>query len=517
MIEQHWSLAEKFIKKWFWLYLFSFIVAPFWYIIKIILSTDLKVDEIWIIYGVMSLMVLLSSFNDLWMAESMNKFIPEYITKKRYDKVKSIIVYAMLTQLVTWSIIFLLFFFWADFLAKNYFHDIRSIIIIKTFSFFFLWSTFIHVLLVFFQAVQNTFIQKFTELLRMTFILWFTLYMFVTEVWDLYHYSLSWVIWLYFGVIVAFIFFYIKYYKVYLRNVKINYSKELFIKIIKYAVIVFLWTQASTLLSQVDMQMIIYILWNTDAWYYTNYLSIIWIPFVIIWPIFSFLFPVFSEMIAKEEHHKIKVIKSIFTKNFLSLSIVFSILFFVFWTIIATVLFWDKFYMSWVILQYSIFFLSFNFLLQINFNILASNWKIKERLYIILKALLFNTIWNIILIKILWVWWSALATWLWWILIWYLSEKELKEYHTKFDYLYLFKNILVFLLIWLFMYIYLVPYINDIDRTINKLLALTFISTIYFIIYAIINISDFKYFYKEIRKIKTWWKQDIEYIWDMTQ
>ncbi len=517
MIEQHWSLAEKFIKKWFWLYLFSFIVAPFWYIIKIILSTDLQVDEIWIIYWVMSLMVLVSSFNDLWMAESLNKFIPEYITKNRYDKVKSILFYAISAQFITWSIIFLLFFFWADFLWNHYFHDLRSVNIVKIFAFFFLWSTFFHVINVFFQAIQDTFLQKITDLFRMTFILSFTLYMFFTDIWNMFYYSLSWVLGLYFWIFIVILMFYKKYYLVYLKDVDIIFSKKLFITIFKYAIIVFLWSQASTLLSQVDMQMIIYILWNTDAWYYTNYLSIIWIPFIIIGPVFWFLFPVFSEMVAKNEHNKIKLIKSIFIKNFLSFSIVFSILFLVFWTIISTILFWQKFLQSWIILQYSILFLSFNFLLQINFNILAANWKIKERLKIILLALWVNTILNLIFIYLIWVSWAALATGFGWLLIWYLSELKLKEYHTKFDFVYLFKNIIIFSIIWFLMYIYIIPIFININSRLNELFLLTFISLIYFWIYFIVNLEDFKYFYKEIKKIKSWWKQKLEYIWDIPQ
>lgn len=504
MIEQHNSLAEKFVKKWIWLYVFSFIVSPIWYIIKIILSWELSVDEIWIIYWVISLMVLVSSFNDLWMAESLNKFIPEFITEKRYDKVKSILAYAILAQLITWWIIFLFFYFWADFLSINYFRDTRSENIIKLFAFFFLWTTFFHVISIFFQAIQDTFLQKIIELFRMLFILCFTIYIFLTNSWNLFTYSLSWILWLYFWIIVAIYLFHKKYYLVYLRDVKIIYSRELFIKIFKYALIVFLWSQASTLLSQVDMQMIIYLLWNTDAWYYTNYLSIIWIPFIIIGPIFWFLFPVFSEMVAKKEYHKIKIVKSIFTKNFLSFSICFSILLLVFWKIISTILFWDKFLMSWVILQYSILFLSFNFLLQINFNILAANWKVKDRLNIILIALVFNTILNYIFLKFMWVVWAALATGLWWILIYILSEFKLQEYHTQFDYKYLSKNIIVFSIIWFLMYLFLVPVFDLFDNRIYKFLFLSFISIIYFWIYFLVNINDFKYFYSEIKKIKSW-------------
>jgi len=514
MIEQHNTLAEKFIKKWFWLYLFSFIISPIWYIIKIVLSWNLAVDEIWIIYWVMSLMVLLASFNDLWMSESLNKFLPEYITNNRYDKAKSILFYAISTQVVTWFIVFLIFFFWADFLSIHYFHDVKSLIVIKIFSFYFLWYTFFHWLNIFFQAVQDTFSQKITELFRITFVLFFVLIFYILDLWTLALYSLTWVLWLYIWIIVTIFLFHKKYYKKHLKWIKIIYSKKLFLDILKYALIVFLWSQASTILSQVDMQMIIYLLWNEDAWYYTNYLSMIWIPFVLIWPIFAFLFPVFSEMVAKNEIKKINMIKSIFTKNFLSFSIVFSILFWVFWTVISTILFWDKFLKSWIILQYSVLFLSFNFLLQINFNILAANWKVKQRLYIILKALLFNIILNLVLIKLIWVSWAAIATWLWWVFIWFLSELELKDYHTKFDYIYLFKNILVFWFIWLWMYLFLVPFFKSLNNRVLEFFILCIVSIIYFWIYVFVNLEDFKYFYKQVRKVKAWdnlWNDNLDF------
>lgn len=502
MIEQHNTLAEKFLKKWIWLYVFSFIIAPIWYIIKITVSWDLRVDEIWIIYWVISLMVLLSSFNDLWMAESLNKFVPEFITEKKYDKVKSILAYAILAQFITWGLIFLFFYFWADFIWNYYFKETKSIEIIKLFSFFFLWTTFLHVINVFFQAVQDTFLNKLTEFFRLIFILSFTWYMYFSDLWNMFNYSLSWVLWLYFWIIIAIWLFYKRYYLNYLKDVKIIFSKELFLKIFKYALIAFLWSQAWSILSQIDMQMIIYMLWNTDAWYYTNYLSLIWIPFIIIGPIFWFLFPVFSEMVAKQEFEKIKLIKSIFTKNFISFSISFSILFLVFAWVISNILFWNKFFMSWVILQYSILFLSFNFLLQINFNILAANWKVKERLNIILIAIIFNTILNYILLKYMWVVWAALATWCWWILIYILSEVKLKEYHYDFDYKYLFKNILIFWIIWYLMHIFLLVFFTWVK--LHDLLLLACISLVYFSIYVIVNIWDFKYFYNEIKLIKNW-------------
>lgn len=501
MIEQHQSLAEKFLKKWFWLYVFSFIISPIWYIIKIVLSHDLSVSDIGIIYWVMSLVVLFSMLNDFWMTESLNKFIPQYITLKDYKKVKQVFFYAIFTQIITWIIIFLFFYFLSDFIAVNYLKEEKAWDIIKIFAFFFLWINFFQVINTFFMAVQNTFLQKLTEFIRMFFILLITLYIFFTDIWNIFNYSLSRILWLYIWIVFSVIIFYQKYYKNNLKKEIFSFDKKLFIKMFKYSFFVFLRSQVRILLSQIDMQMVIYLLWTKDAWYYTNYLSIISIPIVIIWPIFAFVFPVFSEMVAKKEFDKIKLVKNIFQKNFFVFWLYFNALLFIFAEIITIILFGEKFITSWKILVYSILFLVFDFLLQINFSILASLWRIKIRFYIVLIGLGFNTILNFILIKTIWVYWARLATWLWWVLMWVLSEYMLKDFRVKFDLLYIFKNIIFLLIIWTFIYIFIVPTFNWINR-INSLFYLSFVSIIYFSIFFILNFKEFKYFINEIKKLK---------------
>lgn len=503
MIEEHGSLAEKFIKKGFWLYLFSFIIGPIWYIVKIIISWELSVGEVWILYWVISLITLVSAYNDLWLTDSLNFFVPKYITEKRYDKVKTILTYALIAQMTTGISIALFFFFWADYLANNYFDSIEAKNVLKIFAFFFLGINIFQIISTFFMVVQNTFYNKIIEFTRMTFILIFVMGVFLLDLSNLINFSYSWLFWLYVWIIIAVIIFIKKYYNLYLKNEKIIWEKPLFNQIFKYAITIYIWAQAWTLLWQMDMQMIIYMKWSEPAWYYTTYLSIIWIPFLLIWPIFSLLYPMFSQMSSRWENDKIKIVKSLFQKNFLALSIAFSILFFVFANILTYILFWSKFIPSWIILQYSVLFLAFNFLLQMNWNILASIWKVKERLKIILIAIIFNFITNIILINAIWAPWAALATGIWWILIWILWEYYLgKEYIVWFDFKYLFKNLIILSSIWLLSYIYILPLFNWLNR-LDWLFWFCLYSTIYFIIFAFINLSDFKFVLSEVKKIRT--------------
>lgn len=504
MIDQHASLAEKFLKKGFWLYLFGYIIAPLWYAIKIIVSGELTVEEVWILYWILSLYVLLSSFNDFGMTESMNYFIPKYVWKQEYNKVKTIILYSFITQFLTGIIIAGVLFFGANFLAENYFKSEKAIEVLQIFSVFFLWMNIFRVIVTFFIAIQNTFYNKFVEFLKVIFTLISILYVFLWNWWTLSEYALSWIIWLYFAIFFAVILFYRKYYKKYLSSEKTILSKKMFSSVFWYAAIVFLGAQAGTILSQIDMQMVILLLDTKQAGYYTNYLSIVSIPFMVLGPVMYILFPIFSELYWKKEFQKIAAIKKMLQKNFIVLILSCNILFFVFAELISYILFWEKFIESWRILQYSILFLPFNFLLQINFHIFAWIGKIKERLKIILIAIAFNIIANYILIWLIGVYGAALATWLWWVLIWILSELRLEDiYRSKWDFWFLLKNIWVVSIIWLCSYISFWSLQENTSR-LQWLIFIICFSIFYFWVVWIINKKEYILFISEIKKIRRW-------------
>ncbi len=502
MIDQYNSLSEKFLRKWFWLYIFSFVLAPIWYVIKIIVSNELSVNEVWILYGVISLVTLIWAFNDFWMTESLNFFLPKFITKKRYDKAKTVLVYAILVQTITWIFVTSLLFFGSSFIANNYFQSSEASNILKIFSLFFIWINVFQILQTFFISIQNTFLHKISELFRMWFTLMCIVLVYFNNLSSLISYSFSWIIGLYIWILIAIFFFYTQYYKIYFKEVRIIWSQKLFKQVASYALWVVIWAQAASILGQMDMQMIIYLLGTKQAGYYTNYLSIIGIPFMIIWPIFWLLFPIFSEMYSKNEFDKIKLIKQIFQKNFLALAIAFNILFFVLAPSIAYTLFWEKFIVSWNILQYSILFLAFNFLLQINFNILAWIGQIKDRVKIIIIALFFNFFTNILLISLMGIYWAALATWMGWVLIWILSEVFLwKKYFTSLDYSFLIKNILIMWALWFILYSFINPVLLWFWRW-KSLLFISIIGFLWFWSFMILNLREFKKFIFEIKRLK---------------
>lgn len=502
MIDQHASLSEKFLKKGVWLYFFSFIMAPIWYTIKIIVSWELSVEEIWILYWILSFIILLSSFNDFWMVESLNYFIPKYSSQKSYDKIKSILFYAFVVQLITWVIIACILFFGADFLSTYYFKSDQAKWIIQIFSLYFLWVNLFRIIATFFLALQNTLFNKLTEFIKILFTLVSIIVMLFLDIWSLQNYSIAWIIWLYFWVIFAVSAFYFQYHKKYFRKEKIILSIKLIKTIFSYAILVFVWAQAWTILSQIDMQMVIYMLWTEDAGYYTNYLSIISIPFMILWPIMLLLFPVFSELYDKKQLEQIQHIKKVFQKNFLVIIIAFNALFFVFSEFIAFILFWEKFIISWTIVKYSVLFLMFNFMLQLNFHIFAWTWKVKERVKIILIAIVFNFFANIIFIKLIWVYWAAFATSLWWLLIWVLSEIRLSSiFRSSFDWIFIVKNLLIIWVISVLSHYFIIDSITNLSR-IDGLIFMFLFSSMYMLIILWYNKKDILFLFSQIRKMR---------------
>lgn len=506
MIDQYKSLSEKFLKKWFWLYVFSLVIWPVWYITKIIISGEITVSELGILYWIISLVTLVSTYNDLWVTESLKHFIPKFVTEKNFDKVKSVLFYALFAQIITSIFIAWFFFFGADFLATSYFKSESAIEAIKVFAFFFIWINIFQTLNNFFLAVQDSFSYKITEFFRMIFILISVLFVFFWDASSLANYSYSWLVWLYLWILITIYFFYKKYYKKYFKESKILFDKKLIKTVSKYSILVALWAQVSVLLSQVDMQMIIYLLDTEKAWLYTNYLSIINIPFIVLWPIFMILMPIFSELHSKWEKEKLQIIKQNFANIFITIWIIFNWFMFVFWPQIASVLFWKNYYDSGIILQYSILLLVFNFLLQINFNLLAWIWEVKKRVKILLIAIFFNVILNLIFIKTLWVNWASLATWFGWILIWYLSEKYLKkDYKTSFDIKIMFKNTIFFIIFWWIFYYIFGNFIDNLSR-IGWFFTLSWVAILWFTIFIFINKNMFKNFILEVKNLKKWKK-----------
>lgn len=493
------NLFKTIVKKSFWLYFFTILITPTGYIIKIIISWDLSVFDFWIIYSIISLIVLLSSLNDLWFTESLKYFLPKFIQEKNIDKQKSIMFYSLFFQFTSALIIFSILFYFADFIALNYlktenFQAYSSVV--KTFSFFFLLINFFQIINTFFLAIHNTFMQKMTEFIRMFSTLLFVIFISFSDIWTIYNYSFAWIFALFLATFFSIFIFFVKYYKN-IKKWKLILEKTFLKQVFSYWIATFLSAQIWIILSQIDMQMILYFLWPKEAWFYSWYLTIVAIPFVIFGQIFWFLIPLISQYSSEKDYTSILKIRKALFEIFSVLWLFFSLFLFTFSRETVFVLFWEKFFPSSDILLFWALFLLFNFFLQINFWIIWWTWKAKQRLKIVSVWLILAIFTNYFFINYFWEKWASLATWIGFIFMFFLSEFAMKRYRFEINFWFFIKNFLSLILVFYLCFTFLSIELN------SRIEVLFQIFAIWAIIFSMICLLNFKelktlfYIYKD--------------------
>lgn len=500
MINSNDSVQHTLLKKWLWLYIFAFLTAPLGYAIRILLSNELTVSDIWILYWIISLVTLISAYNDLWFTEGIKYYLPKFIHSKEIDKQKSLIWMALWLQIVTSILFWILFYFWANTIASSYLSSPEAAQILKIYSLFFIIVSFFQINSSVFAAIQNTFLEKWTNFLRWLitlFIIWFVI---LWDLWSLENYAKAFIAWLAVATIISSTLS-TKYFYNTIKNGKIIKDIVFYKDIFKYSWVIFLSLQIWILLSQIDLQMVLFILWTESAWYYSNYLSLITIPFVLLWPILWFLLPLFSSLKAQNKESEIINLKQILVKYFSVIAIFAWVFSFVLSKEIAITIFWEKFITSWEILSYSATFIVFNFLLQINFWLLSWIGQASKRVKILSFALGLNFILNLVFIKTIWVAGAALATAIWWVFIFIYSELEIKKlYNFKYDYKFIIKNFLLitFLGAWTLL---TKKYAWELERGWYLILILSYLS-VYCLATVLTNTNELKNLKTQIKSLK---------------
>jgi len=186
------SYFSRLLQKNIWIYFFSFLIAPTGYIVKIITASSVSIEELGVLYGVMSLFFIAGSYNDFGMTESLNYFLPEYLHKKDTKKITNTFSIALVTQLISSTILSGLMIFGASFLAEHYFHDpiAATIIYILTIQFF--AENIFRTLNIFFQAIQDTKAQKLTDFLRMLLLVAGACFLWYFNLDTIYAYAWNW-------------------------------------------------------------------------------------------------------------------------------------------------------------------------------------------------------------------------------------------------------------------------------------------------------------------------------------
>ncbi len=514
MLDSKESLSRKFVTKWAWLYAFVFITAPLGYVMRIIITWELTPGEIWIIYGTISLLWLIGVYTDFWLTESLNYFLPKYIIKSDYARTKYLLLFTLIAQISTSTVVSIWLYLWASFLAREYFHTPEAEPVLKIFSLFFIGSHILQVIGTFFSAIQNIKIQKSIEFFRMIMTVWWALILVYLGNGSLETFSWIWIIWLYFWLLLGVSIFYFFYYKSYF-TIPIKKDITLRKNLIHYSLGTLFSANISTLLHQLDMQFLTYFLWVYDAGIYSIYLALVGIPFIFLWPIIGFLYPVLSEIWGRWDMEKVKTIYSLFSTHLSIIMLWISGILFLIWWDIATVLFWESFTESGKALSFIAPFLFLNILIQINFQILWWLWYIRKRIQVLLWTVIISIPLSLICIlgykygSIPFPSGSAAASFavgISWILLWALSYRAIREHAHWFLWWIFSRN---FIIVWvLSIFLYFIPFYNNIHWGFSwRFISLPTIWFVLFgslIIFLLINLRQIQQFLQTIKNVRSW-------------
>lgn len=371
------SLLKKVKTKWLRLYVFTFLAAPVSYGIKVLISNELSVWDVWLIYAMLGFIWLISIYNDLWLTDALQYFLPKYLLKKDYAKAKWLVVFTLALQLVSGVFLWGAIFWGADRLAATYFDSAGAGGLLKFFGVYFLVVNVFQALQSFAFAVQNVKLEKSIELLRMVWVLWFVAILLVTDSLTIETFAWAWMWWLCIATIASIAVFKKKYYHRFLDwPLVITYSDAI------DQLIYWFWSlvgsNAWTIIAQIDLQLVIVLLWKEMAWYWTNYMSLNSLSTFIFVPLLSFAFPVFTELAEKWQHSKMKEMKRWLLWWVLVYGICLWIGVHFFWEQAWVLIFGETYRLSAQLLQYTAFLLFTPLLGIINFQYLRSLWKVRR-------------------------------------------------------------------------------------------------------------------------------------------
>lgn len=421
-------LETKLIRNGFWLYFFSFLVAPTWYLIKIMIAWSLEVEEIGLFYSILGVVAILAAYNDLGLTESLQYYLPHYLIDKKYNESKSIFIYTLLLQLLSGLLIGGVLFFGAERLSIRYFKNELARPLLQYFSFYFLFINISQAINSFFIATQKVKRSQGLEAARMRAITLATAALFfrgnltltnftLVRLWGVVLSCILWYLWLY------------HYFWTLLSKATTLRKRSLFNTQWKYGIRVMIGAGTGTLFGQINQQFALYYLGAEAAGYRAYYLSFYTIVGLITTPLISYLFPLLNELYKKNEEKKIQYLFKLLFMGIVVFGIVGWLLGYFLAPDVAVLLFGEQFRESGILFQHYAPFIFTIPLFGILFQDIASRGLVKERVRVLTAWLVANTIASFILGKQYGLTWLVYAQLIgnivlivgWW---WYYRKKD---------------------------------------------------------------------------------------------
>ncbi|MBU1644184.1 MAG: flippase, partial [Nanoarchaeota archaeon] len=389
------NYTKKAIKGTSIIFVLSIFSALFAYLLRILLARNLTVAEYGALYAIMALFGLFSIFQSLGLGEGLTKYVAEFETKKRLDKIKSSIIIVFSLQFFSTILLGLIFIFLSNFIAKYYFHDLSMSIYIKVYAISIMLSPLLNIFKAIFSGFQRMFFFSLLDLLQVVAVLIFSFVLLKLGL-GLMAPFLAYV--LLYTISILFYFIFIK--KVFPSFWKIKYAFDygLVKRLIKFGTAVILASAAGLVFGYTDTFLITLLRPLEEVGIYNASFPTAKMLWGLSGALTLILFPLTSELWAKQDSLRIQDgIRLLYKFSLISILPV-SFLFIVFPETILTFLFSSSYVAGANVLRILAFGTVIFTLSQVNNSVLMGIGKPKSVSKIMLFAAGFNLVGNLVLI-----------------------------------------------------------------------------------------------------------------------
>ncbi|MCD6093155.1 MAG: flippase [Candidatus Aenigmarchaeota archaeon] len=140
------------------------------YLLRMFLARNLSVAEYGLFYAVFMFISLFGLFRDIGLNQAIVKFIPEFLVKKEFSRIKSSIVISVLIQSSLSLVIISVLLYFSNALALSFFKNPAATGIVATLLIFFLVQLFFQLFKFTFQGFQSMKLFAFSEFLYILFV-----------------------------------------------------------------------------------------------------------------------------------------------------------------------------------------------------------------------------------------------------------------------------------------------------------------------------------------------------------
>ena len=374
----------------------SIVAALFGYIVRIFFARNLTVEEFGLFYAVISFLGIFVIFITSGLDRALIYFIPKFLAQSKKQDVKNSAIYTAIVYLLNNLLLITLFYLFAGFLGKNYFHhgSAASVLMLMAVAFFI--DSFVILIQSCFQGFQMMASFSSIDLTRMILVLILSFIFFKFGM-GIYSPIAAYIITPFILILIYLPLLYKRNHEVFASN-RFAWEKQLFKKLYKYGMQVILLTTGGVTLSHVDRLMLTYYRTLGEVGIYSavfpTAMMFSYIPFAI----GKVLLPITSELWSRGLKTEFTKGVELLHKFFLMVMLPTSFLIFSFSDLLLGIFYGANYISGSLALKILSISAIFFGLSNINGNILSGIGKPNIYTYIIVVGTIMNILLNAILI-----------------------------------------------------------------------------------------------------------------------